>query len=513
MNEKAIKYQVFISSTYEDLLEERRAVTWALMQSNRIPVGMEIFPATPDRGWETVQHAINVSDFFVLIVAGRYGDVEKNWDRSWTQHEYEYATSRGIPVLVFIREIASITLDKGETDPEKCRRLNAFCADLRRKHHTMAWKTVEELTGKIQNAISSQIESPYRKPPTGWYREVSPGVPSVVKLVSNSGPNLGKTNWVIVSQHSPFTYALREALEKQLVPLGIVHFPKFERPAEEHGKEYDQLLKDFMLQAPPGSWLFTNYPEDERNKDQRSKDREKWLIDGLQSQKKRMICFESGHNLWGRAERLVGHGNNPVGVVETDAGDAIERLVRRMTARVWSNVDRIEIVSVMGPQAANTQERGRRYIEFFSCVQHGLKRDGYEDICRDLEGKELCATVSGPLRTWLEEDCIPSIKRLLDQRISRDNSVHTTFLCGNDDLAVTVYKAANTMFPDDVRRGRVSLVGFDGMPAMDRLKEELGVLAATARVDFDKMVGVLIGWLQFGNFPAEPWPVPAAEVY
>ena len=40
------KYQVFISSTYSDLIEERAAATQCLLDNGCIPVGMEQFPAS-----------------------------------------------------------------------------------------------------------------------------------------------------------------------------------------------------------------------------------------------------------------------------------------------------------------------------------------------------------------------------------------------------------------------------------------------------------------------------------
>ena len=38
------RYQVFISSTFEDLQEERRQVMQALLALDCIPTGMELFP-------------------------------------------------------------------------------------------------------------------------------------------------------------------------------------------------------------------------------------------------------------------------------------------------------------------------------------------------------------------------------------------------------------------------------------------------------------------------------------
>lgn len=40
------KYQVFISSTYVDLIEARAAATQCLLDNDCIPVGMEQFPAS-----------------------------------------------------------------------------------------------------------------------------------------------------------------------------------------------------------------------------------------------------------------------------------------------------------------------------------------------------------------------------------------------------------------------------------------------------------------------------------
>lgn len=40
------KYQVFVSSTRDDLVDERKSVSQALLESNCIPAGMELFPAS-----------------------------------------------------------------------------------------------------------------------------------------------------------------------------------------------------------------------------------------------------------------------------------------------------------------------------------------------------------------------------------------------------------------------------------------------------------------------------------
>ena len=55
------KYQVFVSSTYEDLKEERKAITQALLESNCIPAGMELFPASNKTSWDIIKKVIDES--------------------------------------------------------------------------------------------------------------------------------------------------------------------------------------------------------------------------------------------------------------------------------------------------------------------------------------------------------------------------------------------------------------------------------------------------------------------
>lgn len=48
MNRLEKKYQFFISSTYEDLKEERNKAIQAILTMNQFPIGMEMFSAADD---------------------------------------------------------------------------------------------------------------------------------------------------------------------------------------------------------------------------------------------------------------------------------------------------------------------------------------------------------------------------------------------------------------------------------------------------------------------------------
>ena len=85
-----IKYQVFISSTYKDLVSERESLIMSLLSSKYIPCGMEIFPSSSESQFEYIKRMLNLCDYYVLVLAGRYGEIGSN-GLSYTEMEYNYA--------------------------------------------------------------------------------------------------------------------------------------------------------------------------------------------------------------------------------------------------------------------------------------------------------------------------------------------------------------------------------------------------------------------------------------
>ena len=70
---REIIYSVFVSSTYEDLREERAAVQKALLQLKCMPIGMELFGSADEETWEFIKRQIDDCDYYVVIVAGNTG--------------------------------------------------------------------------------------------------------------------------------------------------------------------------------------------------------------------------------------------------------------------------------------------------------------------------------------------------------------------------------------------------------------------------------------------------------
>jgi hypothetical protein len=115
------KLQVFISSTYKDLQPERAAAVRAILDAGHMPSGMEAFAAGNASVWETIRGWIDSCDALMVIIGGRYGEVEPESGKSYTQLEYEYAQQRG-------KEVFALVLSKDALDA-KARTLGADAHD------------------------------------------------------------------------------------------------------------------------------------------------------------------------------------------------------------------------------------------------------------------------------------------------------------------------------------------------------------------------------------------------
>jgi hypothetical protein len=93
------KLQVFISSTFTDLVEERQAAVAAILKAGHIPAGMELFTAGDRSQMATINEWIDESDVYMLILGGRYGSIERTSGVSYTELEYNYAVQQGKPLF------------------------------------------------------------------------------------------------------------------------------------------------------------------------------------------------------------------------------------------------------------------------------------------------------------------------------------------------------------------------------------------------------------------------------
>ena len=102
------KLQVFVSSTYRDLKQERQAAVEAILKAGHIPAGMELFSAGSESQLETIRRWIDDSDVYMLILGGRYGSVDPKTSLSYTELEYDYAISKDKPIFAVVITDAAI---------------------------------------------------------------------------------------------------------------------------------------------------------------------------------------------------------------------------------------------------------------------------------------------------------------------------------------------------------------------------------------------------------------------
>lgn len=164
------KYQIFISSTYKDLIEERNKVRDVILSMYHFPIGMEMFNAADEEQWEIIKETIDSSDYYILIIGKRYGTIIQDGPDagiSYTEKEFKYAKSVGIPVLAFIKNDTAVTSDKMDLKPEKIEKLKDFIETVKDKREVDWFSTVDELGTKVTLALYKQFG---RKNRPGWIR-------------------------------------------------------------------------------------------------------------------------------------------------------------------------------------------------------------------------------------------------------------------------------------------------------------------------------------------------------
>jgi len=159
-------YQVFVSSTFEDLQEERKEVMQALLELDCMPAGMELFPASNDDQWTLIKRVIDACDYYLLIIGGRYGSTNEK-GISYTQMEFEYALETGKPIISFLpKKPEDIPSGKCEKDPEKQKKLEEF-KELTQKKVVKYWDSPEQLGSIVSRSMIKLIKD---FPAEGWVK-------------------------------------------------------------------------------------------------------------------------------------------------------------------------------------------------------------------------------------------------------------------------------------------------------------------------------------------------------
>ncbi len=149
---------IFVSSTYEDLKSYRDEVERSIICMNQTIKGMEFFGSTPERPLDKCLQTVRECKLYIGIIGMRYGSVEEDSGKSFTELEYDEAVKNRIPVLIYILDenhpIASRFVDKGEG----AEKLEAFKSRLKKAHVVSSFTTPADLGKKVTQDLMNELK-------------------------------------------------------------------------------------------------------------------------------------------------------------------------------------------------------------------------------------------------------------------------------------------------------------------------------------------------------------------
>ncbi|WP_430898652.1 MULTISPECIES: DUF4062 domain-containing protein [unclassified Paraflavitalea] len=223
------KLQVFVSSTFTDLIEERQAAVEAILSSGHIPAGMELFSAGDESQMTVIERWIDESDVYLLILGGRYGSVDNKTGKSYTQLEYEYAIKKNKPMFAVVISDNAINdkikvLGRKALEEENPKLLKEFRLQVL-NNLIKFWDDKKDIKIAIHEKLS---EFSYRKDLVGWVKgdkmiDVVPFAEEIARLIKeNSELRISLNN---AQKDSNSTYAsltynqLKNLLESETIVI------------------------------------------------------------------------------------------------------------------------------------------------------------------------------------------------------------------------------------------------------------------------------------------------------
>ncbi|WME24429.1 DUF4062 domain-containing protein [Brachybacterium sp. GU-2] len=252
------RYQVFISSTFTDLIDERREVMQALLEMDCLPAGMELFPAGNTDQWTLITGVIEQSDYYLVILGGRYGSVTEE-GISYTEKEYDYAVELGIPVMGFVpAEPDAIPVGKTDKDSRATERLAEFRKKVQLKM-TRDWSNAEDLGSKVTRGLMHLIKN---NPRPGWIRGDQAITPETRAEIAELKATIARyeKKEVEISAYTPTQMDSKFAHGDEEVTITLLHKGRGYLQSEDGELSYTwdeivEVLGPFMIDEAPESSL------------------------------------------------------------------------------------------------------------------------------------------------------------------------------------------------------------------------------------------------------------------
>ena len=148
---------------------ERQEVMAAVVSTGNVPIGMEYFPAGNAAPFDYIKKQIDGADYYILIVAGKYGSINEETGISYTEMEFNYAVEKKVPIAVLqYKDIKKLPGEKLELeDAHKRELLEAFRKNSIEGRMATFWEDAKDLRMQVKDAINGMI---VESPRTGWIR-------------------------------------------------------------------------------------------------------------------------------------------------------------------------------------------------------------------------------------------------------------------------------------------------------------------------------------------------------
>ncbi len=125
-----------------------------------------MFPAANEDQWTLIKRVIDESDYYVVVVGGRYGSMNAE-GISYTEREYDYAIETKTPVIGFLHKDPE-RIEAGKTDQNDEAR--AKLAEFRTKVESRPVKYFTSAAELGGNVALSLVALTRKEPGIGWVR-------------------------------------------------------------------------------------------------------------------------------------------------------------------------------------------------------------------------------------------------------------------------------------------------------------------------------------------------------
>jgi hypothetical protein len=244
------KHHIFLSSTTDDLKNERQELEGIIWNLGHIPVTMGSIDIKDKTGQRLIKKNIEECDYFLSLVAHKYGAEKRP---SAPETEFNHAVKAGIPVIaLIIDEKARWKASKKEKEASLIKTLENF-KDKLRNYPYETWTTTAELRQKAQTILVQEINL---NPRQGWVRSdqtIQPAVANELARLSRENEDLKGRFRLLKGSSRDVLTRLKAHTRRTLRVLGLnkISLSFYYNPGNnwENTREY-RYLHLFRILAP-----------------------------------------------------------------------------------------------------------------------------------------------------------------------------------------------------------------------------------------------------------------------